>query len=212
MKRLIAVLAVVTSMAVLSPAAALADEADSATMPTLAEILLSDSDRDNADGFDRRSWDYDIVTQAVLAFPDLTAAALNPDAELTAFIPRDSAFRKLVYEISGKWIRSEAKVFDAVVGLGLDTVKDVLLYHLVPAKISYSDALQANGAELPTLLGEDATIKVKVKSFLWWKWIKLVDADTNDRNPRVSQPNVGGEASNGYAHGINRVLRPIDLP
>jgi len=23
---------------------------------------------------------------------------------------------------------------------------------------------------------------------------------------------LGGEAVNGYAHGINRVLRPIDLP
>jgi len=210
MKKLIAVLAVVTSMAVLSPAAALADEADSATMPTLAEILLSDSASDK-DGFDRRSWDYDIVTQAILAFPDLTEAALNPDAELTVFLPRDSAFRRLVYEISGEWIRSEAKIFDAVVGLGLDTVKTVLDYHVVPgAKIDYHTALQANGAELTTLQG--GTIKVKVKSFLWWKWIKLVDADKNDRNPRVSQPNIGGEASNGFAHGINRVLRPIDLP
>jgi uncharacterized surface protein with fasciclin (FAS1) repeats len=213
MKKLIAILAVVTSMAVLSPAAALADEADSATMPTLAEILLSDSESDT-DGFDRRSWDYDIVTQAILAFDDLTAAALNPDAELTVFLPRDSAFRRLVYEISGEWIRSEAKVFDAVVGLGLDTVKTVLEYHVVPgAKIDYRTALQANGAELTTLLGEEGPkITVKVKSFLWWKWIKLVDADTNDRNPRVSQPNIGGEASNGFAHGINRVLRPIDLP
>ena len=210
MKKLIALLAVVTSMAVLSPAAALADDADSAAMPTLAEILLADSESDT-DGFDRRSWDYDIVTQAILAFPDLTDAALNPDAELTVFLPRDSAFRRLVYEISGEWIRSEAKIFDAVVGLGLDTVKTVLDYHVVPgAKIDYATALQANGAELTTLQG--GTIKVKVKSFLWWKWIKLVDADKDDRNPRVSQPNIGGEASNGFAHGINRVLRPIDLP
>jgi uncharacterized surface protein with fasciclin (FAS1) repeats len=211
MKKLIALLAVVTSMAVLSPAAALADDTDSAPMPTLADVLLADSATDNEDGFDRSSWDYDIVTQAVLLFHDLVDAASNPDAELTAFLPRDSAFRRLVYDITGDWIRSEAKVFEAVASLGVDTVKDVLLYHLVPAKISYADALQAKGAQLPTLL-EDATIKVKVKSFLWWKWVKLVDADRDDRNPRVSQPNIGGEASNGFAHGINRVLRPIDLP
>jgi len=212
MKRTIALLAVVTAMAVLSPAAALADD-DAPSKPTLAEILLADSDSDR-DGFDRRSWDYDIVTQAVLAFPDLTEAALDAEAELTVFLPRDSAFRRLVYDLTGDWIRSEAKVFDAVVGLGLDTVRTVLDYHIVPgAKIDYRSALSADGAELTTLLGEDGPkIEVKVKRFLWWKWIKLVDNDPTDRNPRVTQPNIGGEAANGYAHGINRVLRPLDLP
>lgn len=211
MRKAIAILAVVTSVAVMSPAAALADDDGDQPLPTLAEILLADSERDNADGFDRRWWDYDIVTQAVLAFDDLTAAALDPDAELTAFLPRDQAFRRLVYEITGEWVRAESDVFDAVVGLGLDTVKSVLQYHIVPAKISYRDALRADGAVLPTLL-EGATIEVKVRKFFVFKWIKLIDADTNDRNPTVVRPNLGGEAANGYAHGINRVLRPIDLP
>ncbi|NND03152.1 MAG: fasciclin domain-containing protein [Acidimicrobiia bacterium] len=208
-KKFIAALTVVASMAFMAPAAAQETAVDE--MPTLAEILLSDSAKDDENGFDARSWDYDIVTQAVLLFPDLVAAASNPDAELTAFLPRDGAFRRLVYEISGQWVRSEADVFAAVAGLGVDTVKDVLLYHLVPAKISYRDALGANGAEIPTLLGEE-TITVKVKNFWFWKFVKLVDNDTNDRNPIVVRPNLGGEASNGYAHGINRVLRPIDLP
>ena len=42
--------------------------------PTLAQILLADRVLDDADGFDRFSLDFDIVTQAVLAFPDLTEA------------------------------------------------------------------------------------------------------------------------------------------
>ena len=50
----------------------------------------------------------------MLLFDDLTAAALNPDAELTAFLPRDGAFRRLVYQITGEWIRSEAEVFATV--------------------------------------------------------------------------------------------------
>jgi len=208
-KKMIAALTVVASMAFMAPAAA--QETAVEEMPTLAEILLSDSAKDDENGFDARSWDYDIVTQAVLLFPDLVDAASNPEAELTAFLPRDSAFRRLVYEISGQWVRSEADVFAAVAGLGVDTVKNVLLYHLVPAKISYRTALGANGAEIPTLLGEE-TITVKVKNFWFWRYIKLVDNDTNDRNPIVVRPNLGGEASNGYAHGINRVLRPIDLP
>lgn len=208
-KKFIAALTVVASLAVMAPAAA--QETAAEEMPTLAEILLSDSAKDNDDGFDGRSWDYDIVTQAVLLFPDLVAAASDPDAALTAFLPRDGAFRKLVYQLTGEWMLAEADVFAAVASLGTDTVKDVLLYHLVGAKISYKDALGANGAVLDTLL-DGATIKVKVKNFWFWRWIKIADADTNDRNPIVVRPNLGGEASNGYAHGINRVLRPIDLP
>ena len=206
-KKFITTLAALATVAAIAPAAAQTTGA----APTLAEVLLADSASDNEDGFDRRSYDYDIVTQAVLLFPDLVEAASNPDAELTAFLPNDRAFRRLVYELTGDWVRSEKKIFEAVASLGADTVKSVLQYHIVPAKISYQDALAANGATLNTLL-DGATIDVKVKSFLWWKWVRLIDADTNDRNPLVIQPNIGGEAANGFAHGINRVLRPIDLP
>ena len=207
-KKFIAALTVVASMAFMAPAAA--QETAAEAQPTLADILLSDSAKDDADGFDARSWDYDIVTQAVLLFPDLVEAASNPDAELTAFLPRDGAFRRLVYDITGQWIRSEADVFAAVASLGVDNVKNVLLYHLVPAKISYRTALGANGAELPTLL-EDAMLEVKVKNFWFLKWVKIIDGDKDDRNPTVVRPNLGGEASNGFAHGINRVLRPFDI-
>ncbi len=199
--------------------AAIAPATASAEAPTLADILLSDSGSDNADGFDRRSWDYDIVTQAILAtdengellFPDLVAGATDPNADLTAFLPTDGAFRRLVREISGQWIRSEADVFAAVVGLGVETVGNVLAYHVVPARISYRDALASDGASVPTLL-PGATIEVDVKRFFFFKYVQLVDADTNDRDPIVIRPNIGGEASNGFAHGIDRVLRPIDLP
>lgn len=208
-RKLIPALTVVASLALMAPATAATAATDA--QPTLADILLADSAGDNDNGFDRRSWDYDIVTQAVLLFPDLVEAASDPAAELTVFLPRDSAFRRLVYEITGDWIRSEQGVFNAVASLGTDTVKSVLLYHIVPASISYRDALNADGAVLETLL-DGSTIEVKVKSLWRWKWIKLKDADTNDRNPTVVRGNVGGAAANGYAHGINRVLRPIDLP
>jgi uncharacterized surface protein with fasciclin (FAS1) repeats len=177
---------------------------------TLADILLADSSKDHPDGFDRRSWDYDIVTQAVLLFPDLVEAASNPDAELTVFLPNDRAFRDLVEEITGERIRSEADVFAAVASLGTDTVKNVLLYHIVPASISFRDAKRSDGAVLGTLL-EGSSIEVDVQG-RWWKIVTLIDADTDDHDPRVVQGNVGGAATNGYAHGIDRVLRPIDLP
>jgi uncharacterized surface protein with fasciclin (FAS1) repeats len=176
------------------------------TSRTLAQVLLADKASDDADGFDHNGRDYDIVTQAVLAFPDLTAAASDPKASLTAFLPTDNAFKRLVADLTGKWPSSEKATFEAVVGLGLDTVKTVLTYHLVPAKISYRDALKSNGASLKSLQGGD--IKVHVSR---WRTVTLIDLDPNARNPVVVQANIGGEALNGYAHGIDRVLRPLDL-
>lgn len=193
-----------------APATASASGSASGPAPTLAEILLSDAAKDNADGFDRRWHDYDIVTQAVLLFPDLVAAASDPNASLTAFLPNDQAFRKLVKDITGKNPRTEADTFAAVASLGTDTVKAVLVYHLVGAKIPFSAAVQSDGAFLDTLGG--GQIEVDVKGKKWWAKVILIDLDTNDRNPRVIAPDLGGEASNGFAHGIDRVLRPIDLP
>lgn len=203
-------LAAAIGLVSLAPAAASAAPAHTKAKPTLAEILLSDSKKDRADGFDRNPNDYDIVTQALLLYPDLVATASDPNAKLTAFLPTDFAFRRLVHDISGKWVASEADVFKAVAGLGTDTVKQVLQYHIVPgAAVPYSAALKANGASLDTALpGAKVTVKVTKK----WPRVTLVDADTNDRDPKVIRPNLGGEASNGYAHGINRVLRPVDLP
>ena len=213
-KSLVASVAAAVGLVALAPATASAHDRkhdpDAGSNPTLAEILLSDSAQDDADGFDRNRWDYDIVTQAVLLFPDLVEAASNPDAELTVFLPNDQAFRRLVGEITGERLRSEADVFAAVASLGTDTVKNVLLYHIVPASISYRDAKRADGAVLDTLL-DGSTIEVDVRG-RWWKRITLIDADTDDRDPTVVRPNIGGAAANGYAHGINRVLRPIDLP
>jgi uncharacterized surface protein with fasciclin (FAS1) repeats len=94
---------------------------------------------------------------------------------------------------------------DAVVGLGLDTVKTVLTYHIIPAKISYRTARKSNGAELTTLQRGVITVKARHGS------VSLIDQDPGSRDPSVVRPNIGGEAANGFAHGIDRVLRPIDL-
>ncbi len=205
--RLFVGLAALLGLTAVTPAATASATGDK---PTLAEILLADTAKDDAEGFDHRGWDYDIVTQAVLLFPDLVAAASNPDAELTVFLPSDYAFRKLVNQITGNWPNSESETFAAVASLGTDTVLAVLQYHIVPSAISYRDAKAADGAVLPTLLaGSTLTVDVRGR---WWKYVQLVDADTDDRDPVVVHPNVGGRASNGYAHGIDRVLRPIDLP
>lgn len=190
-----------------APAAASAHDGPGVT---LADILLSDAAHDDENGFDHNWRDDDIVTEALLLFPDLTAAADNPDANLTAFLPNDRAFRKLAKDITGERPRTGADTFAAVASLGVDTVETVLTYHIVPdARISLEAALGADGAVLATLQG--GTVEVDVKGRRHQR-VKLIDADNDDRNPKVIAGDLGGEAVNGYAHGINRVLRPIDLP
>ena len=193
--------ALALGLAAVAPASA-----DTPPPPTLAEVLLSDSAGDDAGGFDGNWNDYDIVTQAVLLFPDLVAAASDPSASLTAFLPTDQAFRVLVENLTNAWPNTEEGVFDIVASLGLPTVKTVLTYHLVGAKVDAATALTLGGQRVATLQG--GTFKVNVR---FGTIIKLIDRDPDAKNAAVIAPNIGGEASNGFAHGVSLVLRPVDL-
>jgi len=165
-------------------------------------------------GFDKNWNDYDIVTAAVLAVlkakPNSKVSVLTDGSvALTAFIPNDRAFQKLVKAISGKTLTRERDVFAAVAKLGIPTVEAVLLYHVVPgATITSGQALKANGATLKTALG--STIRVAVYR---GPVISLWDKDRNSRNPRVILSQVDINKGNvQIAHGIDRVLRPVNLP
>lgn len=177
---------------------------------SLAEVLLADGDK-----FDHNWHDYDIVTQAVLAVleakPNSPVGVLaDGDTKLTAFIPQDRAFRLLVADITGKTPRTESGTFKAVAGLGIDTVEAVLLYHVVPGvRINAATALKSDGAVLTMASG--GTVKVDVYTKHGQKRIKLIDADKTDLNPRVVQVNIN-KGNKQIAHGISRVLRPIELP
>ena len=74
---------------------AAADGGHPGPTPTLAEIFLSDGNQ-----FDLNPFDHDIVTETVLLFPELVAAASDPDAELTVFLSNDWAFRRLVADLT----------------------------------------------------------------------------------------------------------------
>jgi uncharacterized surface protein with fasciclin (FAS1) repeats len=179
---------------------------------SLAAVLTADKS-----GFDRKGKDFDILTAAVLAVlkaKPASAVSVLTDGSvaLTAFVPNDAAFQQLVREITGaRKLPGEKAAFTAVAGLGIDTVEAVLLYHVVPgATIDRRAALKADGAALTTAAG--STVTVDVQRY-WYRHarVRLVDADTNDRNATV----VGFDVNKGnrqIAHAVNRVLRPIDLP
>jgi hypothetical protein len=178
---------------------------------SLATVLAKDGN-----SFDSSWSDFDIADRAVRtvleAKPDSAVGVLAKGrTTLTAFIPTDRAFRFLVDDLAGKQDRSEKQVFDAVAGLGVDTVESVLLYHVVPgARVPYGTALKSEGAELKTALAGADPLKVDIRHFLFWRYVTLVDADTNDQNPAVNIRNINS-GNKQLAHGINRVLRPADL-
>jgi hypothetical protein len=178
---------------------------------SLAEVLTSDGNR-----FDRNWYDYDIVTEAVLAV--LAAKPASPvglladgDVPLTAFIPNDRAFQVLARDLTGRWPSTEEKTFTALVdAVGVDAIEQVLLYHVVPgAAITKKAAVNANGAVLTTAQG--GTISVRVYS-RYLPIVELRDQDRNDINPFLNPRALDINAGNAQiAHGILFVLRPLDL-
>jgi uncharacterized surface protein with fasciclin (FAS1) repeats len=213
--RRLAVAAAVTALAVTAvPAAASAGTTTSGATGTrsLAQVLTRDTG-----GFDRNGRDFDVLTKAVQAV--LGAKPASPvkvltdgTVALTAFIPTDRAFQRLVQDITdARRLPTESQAFTAVAGLGIDTVESVLLYHVVPgATIDARTALRSDGATLTTALGSALTVDV-----LRWHGkpvgLRLIDADTSDRNPRVVAVDIN-RGNRQIAHAIDRVLRPIDLP
>ncbi|QZY30657.1 fasciclin domain-containing protein [Nocardioides coralli] len=182
---------------------------DSRGNTSLAQVLAADGNE-----FDRNWMDFDIVDAAVNAVldakPDSTVGVLaDGDVDLTAFIPTDRAFRRLVDDLTGDKPATEQETFDVVASLGIDTVEGVLLYHVVPGPaIDYRTARKADGARLETALGKKIRVNVSPNG----KVVRLKDRDPDARNPivlrKLSDINKGNPQ---IAHGIRDVLRPANL-
>jgi uncharacterized surface protein with fasciclin (FAS1) repeats len=195
-----------TLASLLAVSVAVAPAASAAGDKSLASVLTS-----GKQGFDKDWHDYDIVTAAVLAVinakPESPVALLTDGSvALTAFIPNDRAFQKLVTALTGTTPKTEKATFNAVAGLGIDTVETVLLYHVVPgATITSKKALKANGATLDTALA-GKTIKVRVTKA---PAIILRDENTTLRNARVILKQVDiNKGNKQIAHGIDAVIMP----
>ncbi|MEO9323386.1 fasciclin domain-containing protein [Nocardioides sp. C4-1] len=172
-----------------------------------------------ADGtaFDANAHDFDIVEAAVLAVlaekPNSPLALITKgNQRLTVFLPTDGAFRRLVKDLTGKAPQREKAVFKRVAALtgDIDTLETVLLYHVVPGKTLTSPkviaAAKAN-ASVETAAGASFGVRADPGGK-----IRLADADRNDKDPRAIPRLLDINRGNKQvAHGINRVLRPLDL-
>jgi uncharacterized surface protein with fasciclin (FAS1) repeats len=177
---------------------------------SLAKLLTSDGNT-----FDKNKNDFDIVTQAVLAVlaakPDSPVGVLTKGRQrVTAFVPTDQAFRVAAYDLTGRWLVKEKKVFTALAALGIDTIETVLLYHVVVGKTLTSDkVLAADGAAVTTAQGGAVTVDVINPNT---GLVRLQDLDPDDVDPftvpKLLDLNKGNKQ---VAHGISYVLRPADL-
>ncbi len=199
---------VVAAVAVAAATGLSAAPAQATTGTTsLAEVLAADGNR-----LDHRWRDFDILDKAVHAVldakPDSAVRVLaDGSTPLTAFLPTDRAFRRLVTDLTGDRKAGERGVLRAVTAFAdAATLEAVLLYHVVPgATITYRQARHADGARLTTALGEDLRVSVG-------REVLLRDRDFDAQNPRVlrSKANIN-KGNEQIAHGIGRVLRPLDL-
>jgi uncharacterized surface protein with fasciclin (FAS1) repeats len=203
-----AVAALLSLGMVAAPAPAQAAESQRAGTKSLAAVLAADGTR-----FDHNWRDFDIVERAVLtvlkAKPDSPVSVLTKGGKrLTAFIPTDAAFRRLVKDLTGKAPGTEKATFRAVASVAdVDLLEQILLYHVVPgATITSDQAVKADGAKLRTAQG--GVIRVNVRKHD----IRLNDRDFDDRNPRLIPGALDINRGNRQiAHGIHKVLRPVNL-
>jgi hypothetical protein len=192
--------------------------------PTLADILAAQG------GIGDRNWyDFDIVAGVVQAILENDAddgdsngdgdpkdsplwLAADPNSpKLTVFLPNDRAFQALAADVLGwkYWFADEAKVAQGLLAkYDLATLEFVVSYHVHVGYVDSATALSVpKGTPLPMLAGGE----IEVNPVKWLRTAILSDNDPNDINPTLVRSKLDIQASNGIAHGISFVLRPIDL-
>lgn len=190
-----------------SPATAAPGPAPKAGNTSLAEVLGADGVK-----LDDNWQDFDIVEAAVYAVldakPDSPVGLLaNGKVRLTAFVPTDNAFRKLVKDLTGKAPGTEAGTLKKVVKAAgsIDTVETILLYHVVAGQtLTSPKVLAAEGEKIQTAMGKSFRVHVTKSG------VVLNDKDKDDLNPKVVVLDIN-RGNKQVAHGIDRVLRPLDL-
>jgi len=199
-----------TSLGMASPASAAGTPSGNRS---LAAVLTSDGNR-----FDHNWRDYDIVTEAALAVlkakPNSPVKVLTDgNTPITVFVPNDRAFRRLATDLFKKNYHSERAVFtDLATKVGVDTIEKVLLYHVVPgATITSKQALGLKqGTKVSTAL-PGATFRVYVRD-RHPVIVELKDNDRDDANPYLLRGQLDlNKGNKQIAHGISRVLRPVNL-
>jgi len=159
--------------------------------------------------FDNDFSDFDVFTDLWMRvwgeLPESPIQAISQgNTALTAFVPTDRAFQRVVKFLTGKTFKSEARIANAVMSLGAKTVEKVILYHVVVGDPILSPAaLQANGANLNAASGETIGVRVSGNN------IRLVDKSKKHTNALVLLRAVDiNKGNKQVAHAISQVMLP----
>jgi hypothetical protein len=159
--------------------------------------------------FDNDFNDFDVFTDLWMRvwgeLPESPIQAISQgNTALTAFVPTDRAFQRVVKFLTGKTYKSEARIANAVMSLGAKTVEKVILYHVVVGDPILSPAaLQANGANLNAASGETIGVRVSGTN------IRLVDKSKKHTNALVLLRAVDiNKGNKQVAHAISQVMLP----
>ena len=159
--------------------------------------------------FDNDFSDFDVFTDLWMRvwgeLPESPIQAISQgNTALTAFVPTDRAFQRVVKFLTGKTYKSEARIANAVMSLGAKTVEKVILYHVVVGDPILSPAaLQANGANLNAASGETIGVRVSGTN------IRLVDKSKKHTNALVLLRAVDiNKGNKQVAHAISQLMLP----
>jgi uncharacterized surface protein with fasciclin (FAS1) repeats len=166
---------------------------------------------------DGNPYDFDIVTTAIIAtgLTDTVKGLTN----FTVFAPNDRAFEVLAKKVGalpsdyafGATL-DEAKIVDALVGkLGIDTIRKVVLYHVLNGAAvtgAQAAALRVWGTKLTMVNGQ--TLRVtNFSKLLGTPAIFLGDKDGQFFNDYVVKSKIDViSVPGGVVHGISDVLMP----
>jgi uncharacterized surface protein with fasciclin (FAS1) repeats len=166
---------------------------------------------------DGNPYDFDIVTKAVLVTgADGILASLG---SFTLFAPNDRAFEQTALRLgllpSGYRVGAsvnEKVVFEAVAGLGIPTVTNILLYHVVPgARVLGADAIKLPtfGTKLDTALAGQKIGVTNLTRIFRTPTLILTDNDGRLINDFVVKSKIDVvKTDNAVVHGVSDVLLP----
>ena len=165
---------------------------------TIADVVVAAS---STDGPDDNPNDYDILLAAILADDVLLAAVSGTGdfegVDLTVLAPRDNAFLRL----SGADNEADAAAWvDANLGLGSETLRNIVLYHVIAgAKLDTQDVF---------FDGYNTLKKVEMANGddLRVRWLQVIDGTKNRVKPAWKAMDI--MADNGIIHTITEVIVP----
>ncbi|MGL4175315.1 MAG: fasciclin domain-containing protein, partial [Dermatophilaceae bacterium] len=141
----------------------------------------------------------------------------DPDAALTAFLPQDNGFITLAYAYDPRESvyepeLTEEQAFGILAeNLGIDTIEQVLLFHVVPGEtLEFADLVSSPNASLATAL-PDREVTVRVYHYSTGSPSVLIDDAADYYAPLLRDKDINA-GNPQVAHGFSLdLLRPFPL-